>query len=94
MPRPAGAPSYEEVLTPITDFAVRTAEYAKTLGVRCLYEPQGAYFNGYHGFGTDKAEEKPEQDRLREDCFRYKVEKAKALYAMSGEENHGKAENV
>lgn len=52
MPRPAGAPSYEEVLTPITDFAVRTAEYAKTLGVRCLYEPQGAYFNGYHGFST------------------------------------------
>ena len=52
------------------------------------------YKDGYHGFGTDKAEEKPEQDKLREDCFRYKVEKARQLYAMSGEENHGKAENA
>ena len=52
------------------------------------------YEDGYHGFGTDKAEEKPEQDKLREDCFRYKVEKARQLYAMSGEENHGKAENA
>jgi acetyl esterase/lipase len=52
------------------------------------------YKDGYHGFGTDKAEEKPEQDKLREDCFRYKVEKARELYAMRGEENHGKAENA
>lgn len=43
------------------------------------------YENGYHGFGTDKAEEKPEQDKYREDCFRYKVEKANQLYAMAKE---------
>lgn len=43
------------------------------------------YENGYHGFGTDKAEEKPEQAALREDCFRYKVEKARELFAMGGE---------
>lgn len=41
------------------------------------------YQDGYHGFGTDKAEEKPEQDKFREDCFRFKVEKARQLYAMS-----------
>ncbi len=41
------------------------------------------YQDGYHGFGTDKAEEKPEQDKFREDCFRFKVEKAKQLYQMS-----------
>ena len=52
------------------------------------------YKDGYHGFGTDKAEEKPEQDKLREDCFRYKVEKARQLYAMSEEEDHGEAENA
>ena len=52
------------------------------------------YKDGYHGFGTDKAEEKPEQDKLREDCFRYKVEMAKQLFAMSGEKNYGKTENI
>lgn len=49
------------------------------------------YENGYHGFGTDKDEERPEQDALREDCFWYKVEEIKRLYRLSEEENHGKA---
>ncbi|MBR0062905.1 MAG: alpha/beta hydrolase [Oscillospiraceae bacterium] len=39
------------------------------------------YETGYHGFGTDKAEEKPEQDRLREDCFKYKVEMTRRMFA-------------
>lgn len=42
------------------------------------------YEDGYHGFGTEKAEEKPEQDRLREECFWYKVEMARKLYEMQG----------
>ena len=49
------------------------------------------YENGYHGFGTDKDEERPEQDALREDCFWYKVGEIKRLYRLSEEENHGKA---
>lgn len=48
---PSEAPSYEQVLAPMTDLAVRTAEYARQFGVRCLYEPQGMYFNGRRGFG-------------------------------------------
>ena len=48
---PPDAPTYEEVLAPMADLAARTAEYARTLGVRCLYEPQGMYFNGRRGFG-------------------------------------------
>lgn len=46
------------------------------------------YENGYHGFGTDKADEKPEQEKLREDCFWFKVYEAKKMY---GEENNGEA---
>lgn len=43
------------------------------------------YEEGYHGFGTDKAEEMPLQNRLREDCFRYKVDMARRLYGMYGQ---------
>lgn len=49
------------------------------------------YPNGYHGFGTDKAEEKPEQDIMREDCFWYKVEQSKRLYELSAGGKNGKA---
>ncbi|MBR2812550.1 MAG: alpha/beta hydrolase fold domain-containing protein, partial [Solobacterium sp.] len=42
------------------------------------------YEDGYHGFGTDKAEEMPLQNRLREDCFRYKTDMARRLYGMCG----------
>ena len=48
---PENAPSYEEALTRVLEPAVRIAQYAGTLGVRCLYEPQGMYFNGARGFG-------------------------------------------
>ena len=45
------------------------------------------YRDGYHGFGTDNAAEKPEQDKMREDCFRYKVDMARRLYEMGGKQN-------
>lgn len=45
------------------------------------------YRNGYHGFGTDNAAEKPEQDKMREDCFRYKVDMARRLYELGGKQN-------
>ncbi len=48
------------------------------------------YQDGYHGFGTDNAAEKPAQDKLREDCFWYKVGMARKLYDM-GENENGKA---
>ena len=31
---------------------VRIAKYAAALGIRCLYEDQGLYFNGVDGFGA------------------------------------------
>ena len=40
------------------------------------------YENGYHGFGTDKPEEMEEQNQLREECYKYKVEKAKELFKL------------
>ncbi len=45
------------------------------------------YEEGYHGFGTDKAEEMPLQNRLREDCYKYKVEKARELFQMADQRN-------
>lgn len=68
--------------------------YAKLLDKHGKLVELKKYENGYHGFGTDKAEEKPEQDKLREDCFRYKAEKARQLYKMSEETKHDKTENV
>jgi acetyl esterase/lipase len=45
------------------------------------------YENGYHGFGTDKPEEVEEQNQLREDCYKYKVEKARELFEMADKRN-------
>ena len=84
-------PGTEKVVLYKDKEAVRIAELLKKHGKLLDLK---MYKDGYHGFGTDQAEEKPEQDKLREDCFRYKVEMAKQLYAMCGEENHGKTENV
>ena len=58
-------------------YAQRLSQYGKLLDLK-MYE------KGYHGFGTEKTEERVEQAILREDCFRYKVEKTKQLYDMSG----------
>ena len=43
------APSYDEVLSKIFDSAERIAAYCNKLGITCLYEPQGMYFNGIDG---------------------------------------------
>lgn len=48
-PLAKGAPAYGEVLPRVLDAAAEVAEYAASLGVCCLYEPQGLYFNGIEG---------------------------------------------
>jgi len=48
---PQGAPSYDEVITPVVDAACEVAGYCLNLGITCLYEDQGMYFNGVWGFG-------------------------------------------
>ena len=42
----SGDPSYSEVLPCVIDVAERVANYCESLGIVCLYEPQGMYFNG------------------------------------------------
>ena len=37
------------------------------------------YERGYHGFGTEREDEKEEQDHLREECFEYKVNKTSSF---------------
>ena len=48
---PTDAPSYEEVLPSVLDAAEEVANYCKGIGLICLYEPQGMYFNGVEGYG-------------------------------------------
>lgn len=45
------APSFEKAMEIVADRAARVADYAKTMGITCLYEDQGVYFNGVYGFG-------------------------------------------
>ncbi|MBQ4051685.1 MAG: sugar phosphate isomerase/epimerase [Oscillospiraceae bacterium] len=47
-----GAPSNEEAIEVVTDAAERIANYAKTLGLTCIYEDQGRVVNGIDGFGS------------------------------------------
>lgn len=44
--------SFDEALRCIVPAAIRVAKYAYSLGVRCIYEPQGRYFNGIERFGA------------------------------------------
>lgn len=46
---PENPPSYETVFNAVIDSVERIAAHAKPLGVTCLYEPQGMYFNGVAG---------------------------------------------
>lgn len=48
---PQNAPSLFEVLPEILDKASEIARYCQTLGLTCLYEEQGLYFNGIQNFG-------------------------------------------
>ncbi len=61
--------------------------YAKLLEEHGKLLELKKYEEGYHGFGTDKEEELPLQNELREDCYKYKVQKAKELYALAQEKN-------
>ena len=47
-----GIPSFEEAIEGAVIAASEVAEYAKRLGVTCIYEDQGLYANGVEGFGT------------------------------------------
>ena len=49
-------PAYGEMLPRVVEAAARVADYAATLGITCLYEPQGLYFNGIEGLGQFFAE--------------------------------------
>ena len=40
----------DEALSLLVPVAIRVAKYAKTLGITCIYEGQGMYFNGTDGF--------------------------------------------
>ena len=43
---PENAPSYEEILDTVVDSARVVADGCAELGITCIYEPQGMYFNG------------------------------------------------
>ena len=48
---PDGAPTFEEVFMPVVSAASEIAVYCKDLGLTCIYEDQGMYFNGVKNFG-------------------------------------------
>ena len=48
---PPNAPSFDTVFQPILDAASEVALYCQHLGITCLYEEQGMYFNGVKNFG-------------------------------------------
>lgn len=45
------APTYDEVLADVLPRAIEVANYCKPLGITCIYEDQGDFFNGVEGFG-------------------------------------------
>lgn len=49
---PADAPTLETGIKKAVEVAARVADYAKTLGIICIYEDQGRYINGVSGFGA------------------------------------------
>lgn len=48
---PPESPSFDEVFDRILDAASEVALYCQSLGLTCLYEEQGMYFNGVKNFG-------------------------------------------
>lgn len=54
---PQNAPTFEETLKRVVESASEVASYAEKLGLICLYEEQGMYFNG-QGFRDFYAEMK------------------------------------
>lgn len=51
MPLPTDAPRFDEILEPVAEAAAEVAHYCEGLGLTCLYEDQGMYFNGVEKFG-------------------------------------------
>ena len=49
---PDDAPLFDDARMRVTEAAVRVAEYARSMGLRCLYEPQGMYCNGSERFSA------------------------------------------
>ena len=45
-----GAPKFKEAVDEVLETAVEIADYAKGLGLKCIYEGQGYYVNGVSGF--------------------------------------------
>lgn len=43
---------YGKMLSTVLPAVVRVAKYAAALGITCIYEDQGSYFNGVDGFGA------------------------------------------
>jgi sugar phosphate isomerase/epimerase len=48
---PQDAPTFQEVFPRVLDGASEVARYCETLGLTCLYEEQGLYFNGKKNLG-------------------------------------------
>ena len=48
---PPNAPSFDEVFDKVLNSAARIARRCQELGITCLYEEQGLYFNGVKNFG-------------------------------------------
>ena len=61
---PPNAPSYEDALDEVTERAARIARRCKQLGLLCLYEEQGLYFNGVNGLGRFLKELKTQCDNV------------------------------
>lgn len=58
------SPTFDEVFEKILDSATRIAKYCEKLGVTCLYEEQGMYFNGVKNFGKFFGEMKNRQSNV------------------------------
>ena len=57
-------PDFETMLPEVVGSACEVAEYAAGLGLTCLYEEQGAYFNGVERFGRFYNEMKLRRDNI------------------------------
>ena len=48
---PENAPTFKETFPKVLDAATEVADYCQALGLTCLYEEQGLYFNGKKNLG-------------------------------------------
>lgn len=49
---PMDAPAFEDGIKMAIEAAAQVADYARSLGIVCIYEDQGRYINGVAGFGA------------------------------------------